>query len=592
MFAPDRRPSRFLLVLWLVLAVLALLALLATWSLLGPVPHETPTELASVSVGMQPVSLAWSADGGYLAAGTWGSGGENGSSEVFVVDVARGCITTTLKVTGWVEGLAFAPDGKWLAVASRQPTSPAAAPVELVVFDVPAFTARFTARAFAPSHRFLDLAWAGDGQTLCALEAPQAGEPGKTQVRRWAVPAFAEQRGITAGQLDRYEALAVSPDGDTLAVADACQGADGKTCVVRLFDLGKGTERASSRAVPAGAIPPRLGFTPDGKAVGVHAGDPGKLSWWDAATGQPAKPAGARFAVQPAGLSDLASRACITPDGAIQALGYERHRGLGDLGWDNRQHEFGAFVEVRASTSTRTRTWRVGVLPAAPALAFSPDGTKLAGTVMQPTGGSILIWAVPKSKGKPLMSIPLPISAWWVLPTPECDYHNSPLGADFDKYDLGLNEEPFPELYVRGDFPRARLEGDTRVVDFKAVWYFCPFHFTRPAEEIEGHGADDYFHERLAGRIVSNCLGTARVYHHRDEALADLARCDLGVGHIWQVACSRGSEASKVARVVLKGDLKALPVLADALEEEGHSLAEKVRELCPAPKKCMTRKKT
>src|SRR5262249_52619976 len=126
------------------------------------------------------------------------------------------------------------------------------------------------------------------------------------------------------------------------------------------------------------------------------------------------------------------------------------------------------------------------------------------------------------------MSIPLPDPAWWVKLTPECDYYNSPLGSDFDKYDLGLNEEPFPELYVKREFPRFKLKGDPRVVDFQAVWYICPFDFTRPAEEIDGLPADDYFYERLKGRFVSNCFGKARVYTRRAEALADLARCDLG----------------------------------------------------------------
>jgi hypothetical protein len=189
------------------------------------------------------------------------------------------------------------------------------------------------------------------------------------------------------------------------------------------------------------------------------------------------------------------------------------------------------------------------------------------------------------------MSIPFPLPAWWITLTPECDYENSPLGSDFDKYDLGLNEEPFPELYVKREFPQARLDGDPRVVDFKAVWYICPFDFTRPAQEVEGLWLDDYFCEYLGGRLVSNCFGKARVYPRRDEALADLAKCDLGVDYVWQVARSDKGEARKLALAVLEGDLELLPVLADALEEDGHALAQKVRELCQPPKKRGTRKK-
>jgi hypothetical protein len=190
------------------------------------------------------------------------------------------------------------------------------------------------------------------------------------------------------------------------------------------------------------------------------------------------------------------------------------------------------------------------------------------------------------------MSIPLPIPAWWVMLTHECNYDNSPLGEDFEKYDLGLNEEEFPELYVKREFPEARLKGDPRVVEHKAVWYICPFHFTRRAEKIDGVDAGDYFHERLGGEWVGNCGGEARVYTKRSEALADLAKCDLGVGLVWKVARARAGEAKKLAAAVLEGDLGVLPVLADKLEEEGHELAAQVRELCePLKKKGRVKKK-
>jgi len=67
--------------------------------------------------------------------------------------------------------------------------------------------------------------------------------------------------------------------------------------------------------------------------------------------------------------------------------------GFGDLGWDNRQNEFGSFVRVTERATEKTWTWRVGEAQAiadAPAVAFSPDGRKLTGTVKQPSAGSIL----------------------------------------------------------------------------------------------------------------------------------------------------------------------------------------------------------
>jgi len=139
-----------------------------------------------------------------------------------------------------------------------------------------------------------------------------------------------------------------------------------------------------------------LGFTPDGKAIGIL--ERSKLSWRDVGTGRLVRPKPARFALQPAGLNRLnVSCPVLSPDGSKQARGYGVHRDFGDLGWDNRQNEFGTFVRVTESATAKTWTWRVADDQyAEPALTFFPDGSKLAGTVKGPSGGSILIWAVPK----------------------------------------------------------------------------------------------------------------------------------------------------------------------------------------------------
>jgi WD domain, G-beta repeat/WD40-like Beta Propeller Repeat len=390
MSTSTRRPIWLLLVPLPLVAVLGLLVLwgLRSFSALPQVSYDTPTQLASISVPGRPNSLAWSADGSYLAAGTFGPG------EVYVADVAKASVLTTLKTKSWVEGLAFSPDGKWLAVAAR-PSVPAggapAEPAELVVFDVPAFTARLTAKAGSPENGFIDLAWAADSKSLCAIDGPVFNAQGKAEVRRWDMPAFTEQPVVRALQLKGDAALAVSPDGHTLALAFG----EGETnqSLVRLFDLGGGAERSSFRADNP-YQPPRLGFTADGKAVGVF--DTNRLAWWDVATGRPAEPRAARFAVQPAGLSGHRARASVSPDGGWVAQGYDRHRGLGDLGWDNRGEEYGGFVKVTESAPAKARTWRVSRAQDAPVVAFSPDGTRLAGTVRQPSGGAILIWAVPK----------------------------------------------------------------------------------------------------------------------------------------------------------------------------------------------------
>jgi WD40 repeat protein len=400
MSASSRRAIWWLFVPLLFVAVLGLLAWWSFRSLLAvaaPNADDGPTQLASISVPHGPNSLVWSPDGAYLAAGAWGwnpVGEETGPSEVFVVDVAKATVTTTLKATGKVQGVAFSPDGKWLAVATRQNITYGATPAVLVVFDVPAFTPKLTAKAGGAETGFIDLTWAADSKALLAIDGPADFVEGNSKIRRWNVPAFTEQSAIRVPQTLR--ALAVSADGHTLAVAEKTAS---NARLIRLFDLGKGKEQASFKVGDDNGVP-RLGFTSDGKAVGVFDGHELSLSWWEVVTdvvaGRPATPDPARFAIQPAGLSDDPSHASLSPDGSRLARGYDKHRGFGDLGWDNRAKEFGAFVDLTEVAAAKTRTWRVGEVANAPAVAFAPDGTRLAGAVGQPSGAAILIWAVPK----------------------------------------------------------------------------------------------------------------------------------------------------------------------------------------------------
>jgi WD40 repeat protein len=389
MAVSTRRATRLIWVPLLLVAVFGLLALWGIWSFWAPTRDDTPTQLASVPVPVQPNSLAWSADGGHLAAGT--ATDESGSCEVFVVDGAQASVAATLKATGWVQGLAFSPDGKWLAVATRQSVPTGPAPAELVVFDVPTFTPKLMAKAGGAETGFIDLAWAADNKALYAIEGPAEYVQGNSEIRSWNVPALTEQPAIRVPQTLR--GLAVSPDGRTLAVAEK---AASNARLIRLFDPGQGKEQASFKIGDDNGTP-RLGFTSDGKAIGVYDGHQQALTWWEVVTGRPAKPNPARFAMQPAGLSDDPSHSSLSPDGIWLARGYERHRGFGDLGWDNREKEFGGFVDLTVVATAKTRAWRVSDAQLAPpAVAFSPDGARLAGTVRQPSGGAILIWAVPK----------------------------------------------------------------------------------------------------------------------------------------------------------------------------------------------------
>jgi len=141
----------------------------------------------------------------------------------------------------------------------------------------------------------------------------------------------------------------------------------------------------------------RLGFTPDGKTVVIYSTT--DLSWWDVATGRPALSSPARFAIQPAGLSDERSHYSVAADGSKQAQGDAEYPKMVGQGLGEPKNKYGAFVRVTDRATGKTWTWRVGDASGttdSPVVAFSPEGTKLAGTVKQPSGESIVIWVVPK----------------------------------------------------------------------------------------------------------------------------------------------------------------------------------------------------
>jgi hypothetical protein len=109
MSACERRLIWFLLVPVVAGAGLGLLVLWGAHSF-APARYSTPIQLASVPVSARV--LAWAADGAYLAAGRPG-GGSRDKSDVFVVNVAKSSVTTTLQVAGWIEGLAPRTDIGW-----------------------------------------------------------------------------------------------------------------------------------------------------------------------------------------------------------------------------------------------------------------------------------------------------------------------------------------------------------------------------------------------------------------------------------------------------------------------------------------------
>jgi WD40 repeat protein len=347
---------------------------------------DRPTELTKVKVPHGPNSLTWSVDDTYLAAGAWGwqpVGKKAETSEILVIDVARGSVKATLEASAEVSCLAFSPDGKWLVVGTSVSPYTGDARAEVVVFDVPAFSRKFTGKPGGAKAGFIDVGWSADGKTLCAIEGSGADNE-KNQVRRWAVPAFTEGAAIRTPQAGKFQSLAVSADGRTLVVAD-------QPGLLQLFDLTSGKGRP---AIKSSGRFDRVGFTADGKAVAAFDAD--GLSWYDAETGKPAKPNPARVATRSAGLSDR-SHYAVLPDGSKRVRASERHPTA--VFQKESETEHGAFIQITDGASGKKWNWRAGETSGTtdtPVLAISADGSKLAGTVRLADGKAVVIWSMPK----------------------------------------------------------------------------------------------------------------------------------------------------------------------------------------------------
>jgi RNA polymerase sigma factor (sigma-70 family) len=357
---------------------------------------EKLRQLARVEVPVQPTSLTWSPDGKYIAGGTWlrdnAAPLKAAPSPVYVIDVAQESHTTTLQLKTWVTALAFSADGKWLAVGTTHQERTLRG-AELVVFDVPGFTPQFRATA-GSTGGFADLCWAPDSQTLYALDLPSEYDD-KAAVRRWSVPNFREQPAITTPQTITYKSIAVSADGRTLAVVDQIKIGPG---VVRLYDA-EGEERSAIKSDDISSeLTLRVGFTPDGKTVGVLAtGD--RLGWWDVATGKRTEPEPGqgpfRFGTPFPGRSHHPAYEAFSPDGRQRLRGRETHSGIP---FDPSPPEtYGLFLDLKDLVTGKERTWRIyEPNRSPPAVAFSPDGKRFAAAVGFPDNGAIMLYATPK----------------------------------------------------------------------------------------------------------------------------------------------------------------------------------------------------
>ncbi|MFD7498526.1 trypsin-like peptidase domain-containing protein [Streptomyces sp. NPDC059832] len=331
--------------------------------------------------------LALSPDGTTLAATvTSFRTSASDKSAVQLWDVQRKRRTATLKGhTGWVQSLAFSPDGGTLATGANDATTH--------LWDVR--THRSVATLTGPSGTVFALAFSPDGRTLASAGQNQA-------VWLWDVQTRVALT-VLNGHTGTVNALAFSPDGATLASGSA-------DATVRLWDMRIGQPRATI-ARPAGSEPrtmvsePKATFSPDGKMLAV-SDDYGGVRLYNART---------RHALgRLTGASGSVSSVRFSPDGRFVAA--SSHDSPAVLLWDARTHRRLASLDghrrpaqfVRFSPDSQTlatssyidgttRLWSVRthrqlapISGGAGWTTFSPDGRTLVTNGSQPS--SVQLW--------------------------------------------------------------------------------------------------------------------------------------------------------------------------------------------------------
>jgi WD40 repeat protein len=275
---------------------------------------EGPRILAKLEPGVQgqpgfaPAILTLSGDGKILALG--GAQGMDGVVRRWEVAAARE-LDKLSGFAGGVQALAFAPNGKSLAVADgrRQaihvvdlatskvlqqfsgpqgagPTAPAFAPDGKTLAAVSngsislwdTRTGKEVRRLPAQAYFLMTPAFSPDGKTLAI------GSSLGNRLRVWDV-ATGKELHVFAGHQAEVTAVALAPDGKTLVTASLDQ-------TVRLWESATGRElRQFIRPVPrkdaadVGSFAPLLGFSPNGKTVSAGYPD-GTICIWDADTGK------------------------------------------------------------------------------------------------------------------------------------------------------------------------------------------------------------------------------------------------------------------------------------------------------------------
>jgi WD40 repeat protein len=182
--------------------------------------------------------------------------------------VTRKPLTRISGPRGRVDGMAFSPDGKYLAASlSGGPSGEKRIPGDVRIWEV---ATGQEVRAFkGPTSDVTAVAFSPDGSRLAAACSVEMA------VLVWDVKT-GEQTLRLAGNRDWLAAMAYSANGERIASV----GGD-----VRIWDVQSAKElRALSDVAPPGGRVTSVAFSPDGKAIAAAAA--GKARVWDVETGK------------------------------------------------------------------------------------------------------------------------------------------------------------------------------------------------------------------------------------------------------------------------------------------------------------------